>query len=332
MMQSIYPWQHTVWQQLIQRREQLPHALLLHGPAGIGKSAFADALIASILCLTPKSDGDACGQCKSCHWLHEGTHPDYKLVTPELQETKASKGKPPKRKQYIVVDQVRALADFINLTSHQHKGRRVVLISPADTLNQAAANALLKMLEEPSGNASFVLVTDQMQRLLPTVLSRCVKVSMALPTQAEAMNWLETQNVDAPDQLLAYYAGAPLLAVQAADNHEQLSVLWKLLAQGPRLMPAELATKLMQPSVEWGVTVLQKWLYDLNAFKQTGRLRYHPALKNTFVRLAEMLDLSALNQLQKNVESLRKQASHPLNHELQLEALLVEYIRIFNAK
>lgn len=325
----LYPWHEATWQQLMQRREQLPHAILLHGQAGTGKLAFAHRLIAAVLCQQPQADGHACGHCQSCHWLEEGTHPDIQWLQPALQETKTAKNKPAKRKQFIVIDQVRALADFIHLTSHQHASKRIVLIAPADTLNQSAANALLKMLEEPSGDAMFILVTDQMQRLLPTVLSRCVKVAMPTPTKEVALNWLSTQNISDAESVLAYHAGAPLQAIESADDREYLTSTWKLLAQGARLMPAELAVKLSQPPVEQGIITLQKWLYDLGLFKQTGQLRYHPSLQKAFARLTESLSLEALNSLQKHLESLRKLASHPLNHELQLEALLLEYTRLF---
>lgn len=325
----LYPWHEATWQQLMQRRDQLPHALLLHGQAGTGKLAFAQHLIAAVLCHQRQADGQACGSCQSCHWLAEGTHPDIQRLQPAMQETKSAKNKPAKRKQFIVIDQVRALADFIHLTSHQHAGKRIVLIAPADTLNQAAANALLKMLEEPSGDAMFVLVTDQMQRLLPTVLSRCVKLAMPTPEKEIALNWLNTQGVSDAENTLSYHAGSPLLAAAGANDQEYLTSTWKLLSQGPRLMPAELAAKLTQPSVEQGVMTLQKWLYDLGLFKQTGQLRYHPSLHNTFARLTETMTLDALSALQKQLESLRKLASHPLNHELQLEALLLEYIRLF---
>ncbi len=325
----LYPWHETTWQQLMQRREQLPHAILLHGQAGTGKLAFAQHLIAGVLCRQVQPDGQACGHCQSCHWLAEGTHPDIQRLQPAMQDTKTTKNKPAKRKQFIVIDQVRALADFIHLTSHQHASKRVVLISPADTLNQAAANALLKMLEEPSGDAMFVLVTDQIQRLLPTVLSRCVKVAMPTPEKEIALKWLNSQNITGAENTLAYHAGSPLLAAAGINDQEYLTSTWKLLSQGARLMPAELATKLTQPSVEQGVIALQKWLYDLVLFKQTGQLRYHPSLRNTFERLTDSLALDALSALQKQLESLRKLASHPLNHELQLEALLLEYTRLF---
>lgn len=325
----LYPWHEATWQQLMQRRDLLPHAILLHGQAGVGKLSFAHELINAVLCQQPKQNGRACGNCQSCHWLAEGTHPDIHWLQPAMQETKAAKNKPVKRKQFIVVDQVRALADFIHLTSHQHGNKRIVLIAPADTLNQASANALLKMLEEPSGDAMFILVTDQIQRLLPTVLSRCVKVAMPTPTKEVALGWLNAQNIADAENVLAYHAGAPLLAAENAIDQEYLSNTWKLLAQGARLMPTELAIKLTQPSVDQGIITFQKWLYDLGLFKQTGQLRYHPSLQKAFARLSEPLSLDALNSLQKQLESLRKLASHPLNHELQLEALLLEYTRLF---
>ncbi len=324
----IYPWHQAVWDKLTARPNQLPHALLLHGAAGIGKLAFAKTLCHRLLCLKPTNAGFACGQCQSCHWLEEGTHPDLKVITQELQESKKNN----KQKQHILIHQIRALADFVNLTSHQESGKRIMLIHPAHALNQAASNALLKMLEEPSGDAMFILVTDQLQRLLPTVLSRCVKVHLPTPSQQSATQWLATQDIANAESMLAYHSNAPLAVMAANDNQEALLGIWQLLAQGNRLMPAELASKFTQISAEAAITIFQKWLYDLGLLKQTGQVRYHPSMLSHLTRLVENMQLNKLLDLQQQLESLRKLASHPLNHELQFEVVLLEYTKLFNPK
>lgn len=158
-MADAYPWQDALWQQLA-GRTQHAHAYLLHGPAGIGKRALAERLMARLLCQQP-AGLDACGQCKSCYLLAAGTHPDNYILEPEEAD------------KAIKVDQVRDLVSFVVQTA-QLAGRKVVLVEPTESMNINAANALLKSLEEPSGQTVLLLISHQPSRLLPTVKSRCV--------------------------------------------------------------------------------------------------------------------------------------------------------------
>lgn len=190
MQSNIFPWQQAVWQQFKGMRSRLPHALLLYGCTGIGKYQFARALSQSLLCATPTADGHACGACQSCHWFQENAHPDFRLLTPEIEgeldsDTETTKKKS-KKKTNIAISQVRDLNDFMHLSGHQAHGYRVVLVHPAETLNLASANALLKMLEEPTENVIFILVAHQIHQLLPTILSRCQKIAMPMPDATTA--------------------------------------------------------------------------------------------------------------------------------------------------
>jgi DNA polymerase-3 subunit delta' len=198
-----YPWQQALWQQFA-GRPQHAHAYLLHGPKGIGKRALAERLMAMLLCQRPSAQG-ACGECKACMLLAAGTHPDNFVLEPE----EADKG--------IKVDQVRELVSFVVQTA-QLGGRKVVLIEPVEAMNINAANALLKSLEEPSGNTVLLLVSHQPSRLLPTVKSRCVQQACPLPSQAQALAWLADALPDSSqeqrDELLTLAAGSPLGAVR----------------------------------------------------------------------------------------------------------------------
>lgn len=215
-MAEIYPWQATLWQQLA-GRSQYAHAYLLHGPAGIGKRALAERLMASLLCRSPVGL-EACGQCKSCHLLAAGTHPDNFVLEPEAQD------------KAIKVDQVRELVSFVVQTA-QLGGRKVVLIEPAEAMNLNAANALLKSLEEPAGNTLLLLVSHQPSRLLATVRSRCVQQACPLPSEFASLAWLAQalpqSDEPAREELLALAAGSPLAAVrlQAQGVREQRALV-----------------------------------------------------------------------------------------------------------
>lgn len=201
-MAEAYPWQASLWQQLA-GRTQHAHAYLLHGPAGIGKRALAERLMYLLLCQQPQGL-EACGQCKSCSLLTAGSHPDNYILEPEEAD------------KAIKVDQVRDLVSFVVQTA-QMGGRKVVLIEPVESMNINAANALLKSLEEPSGETVLLLVSHQPSRLLPTIKSRCVQQACPLPSEAMSVAWLADALPECTDEerveLLTLAAGSPLAAV-----------------------------------------------------------------------------------------------------------------------
>lgn len=211
----IYPWQTDDWNRLQALRAHWPHALLLYGQAGIGKLAFARHLAKGFLCETPRENGEPCGACAACTWFEQGNHPDYRIVVPEAlaaelpgaaDEPKAAdadeggkKARTPSKE--IKIEQVRALVDFCGIASHRG-GARVVVLYPAEALNVAAANALLKTLGPPSG-VVFLLASARVDRLLPTIVSRCRQWPMAVPAPDAAAAWLAAQQVADANALLA---------------------------------------------------------------------------------------------------------------------------------
>lgn len=335
---ELHPWNSDLWQRLSAMRDRFPHALLLHGRQGIGKLDFAQALAASLLCESPRPGGLACGTCLSCGWLGQGNHPDFRMVEPddgtetdnggELQP--ASKGK---KKNHIVVDQIRALNDMVGLSSHRH-GMRVVLLHPAESLNMAAANALLKMLEEPPPGTIFLLVSHQMQRLLPTIRSRCHKITMQRPSQPAALSWLASKGVSDAEFCLAHAGGSPLLAKEASDatSRTETEVFAKHLAQATNIDPFSAAAHWGREGLLTAVQLLQKWVHDLLSLRLSDAVRYYPAHLAALTALAKRADMRRLLDFQRQLNEARAHATHPLNAELQLEALLLRYSQIFNAK
>jgi DNA polymerase-3 subunit delta' len=331
---EIYPWQEPLWQSLNQGRQKLHHAFLMHGRAGIGKYDFALSFSKALLCPNTDDSGHACDKCPSCHWFDDESHPDFRLISPE-QETSADEetavAKKTKKKTQISVAQVRELSDFLSLSSHQTSGLRIILINPAEALNQASANALLKMLEEPAPGVIFILVAHQLQRLLPTILSRCQKVNMPVPDQAQALAWLNKQGVQNPEQQLAYLEGSPIKVLSEQTQFDQLSEIWKHLALGRKMEPQAAAPIVIANSIESGVIAVQKWLYDILTVKLGQQARYHLQYARALQALADKVNLGRLFDLQKKTNDLRKLATHPLNHELQMESLLVEYTKVFQS-
>lgn len=340
MNYNIYTWQNDVWSRLTTLRSgadsRLPHAMLLHGRNGIGKLDFAMALAQSLLCESGTVNGLACGTCASCGYFSQNNHPDFRLLAPEQDlpgdetETLIAVNKVGKKTQ-ISISQVRELADFVGLTSHRSGGRKIVVIHPAEALNPASANALLKVLEEPPPEVAFILVTHNPQRLLPTILSRCHKIEMPVPAESDALAWLKNSGVDEAAHWLNYAGGAPLAALnESLGNSKFLESICKALARGARLDPFSAATTCMANGMETSIKALQKWIYDLLNYSLTGQIRYYQQYTSAMQSLAGSVNLGAALDFQRKLDEARRSAAHPLNHELQLESLFLQYTQLFS--
>lgn len=201
------PWLEDPWNDYAARREQgrLPHALLITGPPGSGKRQLAEAMVAGLLC--QRGRAAACGECRSCRLLDGGAHPDRFLVTPEED------------KRDIKIKAIRALIDRLVLTT-TISPCKVALIMPAEAMNRNAANALLKTLEEPPGDAMLALVSDDPGRLPATIRSRCQALLVRPPERAAAIDWLRAEHgLDERSARLALEAtaGSPLHAAALAE-------------------------------------------------------------------------------------------------------------------
>jgi DNA polymerase-3 subunit delta' len=197
------PWIAAQTEALLAQRG---HAWLLQGPSGLGQYSLALELARAWLCDQPTPRG-ACGQCGSCHAIHVRTHADLCVLMPEVQmqelgwplsekaqaDIDDKKRKPSKE---IRVEAMRDAVEFAQRTSGRGRGK-VVLVYPAERMNQITANALLKTLEEPPGDVKFVLASEAAHQLLPTIRSRCIAHTMAWPTPAASLEWLQGQGVSA---------------------------------------------------------------------------------------------------------------------------------------
>ena len=340
-MNELYPWQHDLWQRWIELRARQPHALLLKGPQGVGKLDFALNIARSLLCERPLVSGLACQNCPSCHWFQQETHPDFRLIQPDAlsisdeESEEKEEGKKPGKKpaKRILIEQIRTLSDFFGLSSHQG-GYRVVLIHPAETMNANAANALLKMLEEPSGQMLLILVSHKPQQLPATILSRCLMLAAPMPPPEISMAWLQQQNVSNPAAMLAQAGFAPLQAARLAQEAEETGEREQFLLaikQPAKLDVYALAERLQRTEPALVVHWLQQWCYDLSAAQLTGSVRYNSELADSIKSAAEKIDVHKLLRYQKELITARREALHPLNPRLLFESLLLSYKQMMRA-
>jgi len=306
------------WDRLAGKLDRLPHALLIHGAPGVGKLALAESFAQLLLC-EKRAQGMACGRCDACRWVMAGSHPDLRFVEPEAvalamgraaavaeegDEEGAKRKKEPSLQ--IRIEQTRDLADFLNLASHRG-GRRVVIVHPAEAMNSATANSLLKGLEEPPAGAIFILVSHRPSALLATIRSRCVPVPVALPEAKAAAEWLAAQGVRAPGQWLAFAGGAPRRALEYAtgERGEAIERVLKALASGDRTALGEVKDRAeLEPLAE----VLQKMALDRAFASLCGRAKYGGA--------AAPGDARAWLAYARAMGRHRALTRHPLSHRL----------------
>jgi DNA polymerase-3 subunit delta' len=328
-----FPWHEAALARLARDRERLPHAILVHGAAGIGKTQFIRALGAAVLCERPQG-GLACGQCDSCRWLAQGNHPDFREIVPEAAEeedegAEGEGGKGEKAKSLVIkIDQVRAVADFLSLTTHR-AGYRVLLLHPAESLHPAAANALLKTLEEPPPATLIVLASDRPARLLATIRSRCRMLPLAMPAREASLAWLAANGVAEAEGALAAAGGAPLLAQRLAAPEES-QFRRKLLAELAKPGGADalaFAASVDRGSVERLVYWMQTWVQDLVRVRLAGKARHHAGMAAALEARQRGADLDALFALDRELRDARRLAAHPLNPRLLAEHLLMAYNR-----
>lgn len=321
------------WNSLTGAGVQLPHALLFAGQPGVGKRELADALATWLLCeSTLEPQQSACGTCPSCVMMASGQHPDFRLLQPdaaaesEEEGTVAEEGKKKASKQ-IRIQQIREVEDFFHVGGHRG-GARVCIIDPAEAMNAITANALLKILEEPSASFYFIMISHRWRRLLPTLLSRSRRVMFGRPSPAQATRWLKEQKLAEQEKWLPFFGHAPLEVADAAKSG-RLKALGTLVAD--LLKPADPLAQaarweaLVKADSALGmeelVTTVQKWLFDLGRQAVGSPARYFP--QAALAQQAKRVSLPALMQAQQQVGQLRAWANHPLNTKLFLEDLCV---------
>ncbi|HUY95785.1 MAG TPA: DNA polymerase III subunit delta' [Terracidiphilus sp.] len=318
-----YPWHEPVWDSLLNKVARLPQALLLHGPAGVGKLALAEHFVQYLLCEAPGPKPGPCGTCDACRWFVAGNHPDVRFIEPEAiarqvprpEEEEGASAKSGKPSAEIKVDQVRELSDFLNIGSHRG-ARRFALVQPAEAMNLHAANSLLKSLEEPPSGAVFVLVSHRPARLLPTIRSRCVAVPLPLPQPEAARAWLATQGVKDAERWLAFAGGAPLRALEYAtgEGGAALGRVLQALAGGNQGTLKDCGDRV---ELEILAEALQKVALDQAFAALAGRTKYATGGKpGATVRGGAWLAFA--RQMGRN----RALARHPLNPRLFAREML----------
>ncbi len=300
-------------------RHQLPHALLIHGPVGVGRRLLAFRLVDDLL----ESKVELPDLTRlSANRLDDDAlpaHPDFRLLQP-LED-----------KQTISIDQVRELIGFLSLTSHQG-GAKVAMVAPAQSMTPSAANCLLKTLEEPTANSYLILVAEALPRLPSTIVSRCHRIRVSLPERQAADDWLCSLE-PAVDwhRPLELSAGAPLTALalhqngfpQLADELQQdLSALRRRTAT-----PASVAKRWAKIDGD----ACLRWLFNTLSEEirtQITNWKVEPVVNSQNHRLqksTETLNMEPSFVVLRQIGELRRLQGTGLNAELHLTDVLARW-------
>jgi len=319
--EAVLPWQQANWQRLMAAKlsGRMPHALLLTGGLGLGKSWFAHRLAASLLCNDSLENGKPCGSCQSCRLLRAETHPDFTGIQPE-EPGKA-----------IKIDTVREFTQKGALTSRSG-GFKTIIIEPADALNSAAANSLLKTLEEPVERTVMILVTANAGRLPATIRSRCQRYHFAPPDEATALAWLSKQLQATADArlLLSLASGAPLLAVKYARDgilEERERMIDELVAILKGKDPIAIALRWSKLEQNGVVKWFSGWVIDLIRVKIAAESAtiINVDQRECLQALARKVNSRRLYALMDRLFDANRTQGAQLNTQMQLESLLLDW-------
>lgn len=272
---------------------RLPHALMLHGAPGIGKLALARALAQYIHCTNRTPEGDSCGQCPSClqHQglnhidtvysypvaKREGGSPTYSSdysdqwrafltdhMFMDFGQWHASLGKKTSQPQ-IFRDESREILRRVSTTTHA-SNRKIVIMWLPERMHESAANGILKLVEEPFADTSFILVSDAPEEILPTIRSRCQMVEVPrLPDEVIARYLVENNGVNSTDAM----------AVAHIAEGSMSAALAMLSSDGENQQFLERFISLMRLAYQRNVSELRRWANDLHAMGREWQVRFY---------------------------------------------------------
>ena len=325
---ELYPWQVEAFERFVQleQAQRLPHALLLSGAPGSGKAEFAEYLAHYLMC--QDSTQRPCFDCQHCNLVQAQSHPDYRLVGIEVdQKTK-------KAKKDISITQIRALKSFAGL-SQSGASYKVILITPADALNQSSSNSLLKLLEEPQGNTILLLVTHQVERLVATIRSRCQKFELPLPDKELALEWMANshQLTDA-DMWLKMSQGGPIAALAMAESYAESGLDYEQVISDCLSLMFNRGSRVLETAKTWKnypLNLLLEW--QLGLTRDLMRLTNGVAIGyfenqdryDVLQKVSDRINLHKVTVLYEYLIKLKMHADVPLRPETFREELAYQW-------
>lgn len=310
------------WLQNAVTSNHLGHAYLFHGEEAIGKRLVALALSKYLHCERPIEDPmpDACGECRSCHQVEQGTHPDCLAISAEDEQ---------KQNPRIKIDQIRSLEHFV-IYRPLVAARKICLIDHADTMTVEAANAMLKTLEDPPDHCLFLLTSSRPEHMLATIRSRCLTMKFSPLSLSETCEFLRTRTTlnETDIQLVASYSEGRLgkaLQITPEDLRVQLRQYWALLFGDLPKSPSTIMdmcedlvkSDQVQEAIRWFRLGLRELL--LVHLNREHRSPLFPEQSAALGHLRDSIDLPDLLDRLNELEKLERGQHRNLNMQLGLE-------------
>lgn len=316
----LYPWQIDDYTNLVNAYNNRKfQTLLIYGAANSAPEEIVHKFIDYLLCVSPNGI-EACGKCASCIIRHDSDHPDFYLLAADESE---------ERKTLLIkVEEVRKVTEFAMMSLHM-ANRKVIFLPDAGQLNLSSANALLKIIEEPPANCIFILQSANINKLLPTILSRCFKFLLKTPERKLALAYLQQEQLENAEFWLNYFSGEPVFDIPVSA--EQLSLLQEGLLK-PSVDNIFALSNELDPKkigMAFWLDYLGKWLSDIARVKLGGSPAYFSTAHESLIKLVSRVNDEKLYALQDELVFLSEWTEHPLNHKLQLENLLFRYQQIY---
>lgn len=301
---------------------RLPHALLFTGPEGVGKKLLGRVLAAAVLCEQP-AGGAPCGLCPSCRAMESASHPDYYELEPEQRG---------KGTRVIRIESIREMTELAARFPVM-SDRRVILIDEADLMNEPAANSLLKTLEEPPGEVTFILVTSARSALLDTIISRCMPLAFGPLGREELVSLLAGRGVEQAAELAALADGSPgrALRLLARGSLERRDRAVKFLEELPGL-EMESIWRQAEAMGKWSREELDEWLLCLNMSLRdmlvllgdgASPLLYQETCRTRLAALLTAFPEGRIFALLDCVREMQKRLRANVDLRLQLEAFFI---------
>ncbi len=334
----LLPWHQRHWTHLCDyvAQDRIPQALLISGNKGLGKQQLATQFAVALLCANPQVNGLACGHCNSCLLINAQTHPDFIRLQPE----EPGKG--------IGIGQIRSLITRLTLKP-QFETYRVVIVSPADMINHAAANAFLKCLEEPTERTCIILITEKPAKLPATIISRCQKLAVTTPDKEIVVQWLEETlqggtPLATPLQKQELFCNvslaqsAPLLALDYVNDHSlslrnECFEAWLSIAKqlkSPVIIAEDWHKLPAAPLLFW----ISSWIIDLIKCFYSSRFDnvYNPDLHGQLQELSQRVELKGLYKLYDLLLLTRQRLDTQINKQLMFEEILIQWHELNRSK
>ncbi len=336
-------WQQENWESFTASPENLHHAQIVTAPSGYGLREFCLAMVQYTLCSNIDRERNTwCGECQNCQLFSAGSHPDFHVVCNEVEsvqgrvemigqysyryQDESVREKKAQLKKIIPIDHVRGLIE--NFMQRPHiASRKVGLIIPADRLNINAANALLKLLEEPPGDSLLILLSSEPSRLPPTVLSRCIQIHLSRPSHEQARTWLEGQTASEDvDLALELTDGAPFKAREICETgllqtHKELLKGLVGVCQ-KTTSPYQMSISLNKLDFEEVIKWLQEFVMDVIRWKTTGKIPWWHAGTEQGL-MPERFSGEKLFQVYDRLCRYRRIARGSLNEQLALDTIFL---------